>query len=326
MNYIGSKNKLAPWIFEIIQKNIDIDLTNIIFADMFAGTGQVARYFKTKVKKVIVNDLEEYSFCLNSHYIGNSIELIKPEIIIKPIESIITKNFSPASKMGRMYFSIENAMIIDGIRKEIEIKYKNKEICIQQYYWLMASLIESSDKVANTASVYGAYLKKFKESALKTLDFKLVPYEKTNQNNTIMLGDANINIKKVSGDILYLDPPYNERQYGANYHVLNKIVEFKEFNSNKITGIDKYNKSDYCKKNLVSDAFEDLIRNAEFQHIFISYNNEGLLKEEDLKNILKQFGEYKVETKKYQRFKADSQRNNYADHTLEHLHYLRKRN
>lgn len=114
MNYIGSKNKLSSWIFDTIKLNVNQELKHLVFADLFAGTGQIARYFKNHVKKVIVNDLEKYSFYLNSHYIGNSIELNEPKIIITPKEGIITKHFSPASILGRMYFTKENAMIIDG--------------------------------------------------------------------------------------------------------------------------------------------------------------------------------------------------------------------
>lgn len=325
MNYIGSKNKLSPWIFQVIKENIDKDLENIIFADIFAGTGQVSRYFKEHVKQVIVNDLENYSFCLNSHYIGNCSYMEEPVLTELPTSGIITKHFSPESPKNRMYFTVENAKIIDGIREEIETLFKDKKINKNQYYWLLASLIECADSVANTASVYGAFLKKFKKSAQKTLNFKLMPYIKTEQQNLVLQGDANQQIKNISGDILYLDPPYNARQYGANYHVLNKIVEYKDFVSDKKTGLDTYNKSDYCKKSLVADSFEDLIKNANFEYIFISYNNEGLLNEQELQKILKKFGKYKLEEKKYQRFKADSSRNAKAEHTFEHLHCLIKK-
>jgi adenine-specific DNA-methyltransferase len=324
MNYIGSKNKLSPWIFEVIKEEVNKDLKDVIFADIFAGTGQVARYFKKHVKQVIVNDLEEYSFYLNSHYIGNTEDLEEPKINISPKSGIITKHFSPGSNFNRMYYTVENAKLIDGIRSEIEDLFEKEKISQKQYYWLMASLIECSDSVANTASVYGAYLKNFKRSAIKAINFKLVPYEKTNQNNIVLQGDANVNIKNISGDVLYLDPPYNARQYGANYHVLNKIVEYKDFTTDKKTGLDTYNKSVYCRKSLVAEAFEDLISNADFKYIFISYNNEGLLSEDELKKILEKYGTYKLREKRYQRFKSDSSRNNKSDHTFEHLHCLEK--
>lgn len=325
MNYIGSKQKLAPWIKSVVEDVFNGDLKEAIFADIFAGTGQVARYFKKHVKKIIVNDLEKYSFLLNSHYIGNTIQIIEPKISTISKEGLIFNNFSPNSSLNRKYFTEYNAKIIDGIRIEIENQFDVKIIDMKQYYWALASLIEASDKVANTASVYGAFLKEFKKSALKTLDFKLVPYEITNQKNEIYQEDANKLITKISGDVLYLDPPYNSRQYGANYHVLNRIADNISFESTKITGLTDYNKSNYCKKDKVFQEFDYLIKNADFKYIFISYNNEGLIKESEFKDILKKYGQYSLYQKEYKRFKADSKRLNQSLTTFEHLHVLIKK-
>lgn len=325
MNYIGSKNKLSPWIFEIVNQTVKGNLTDKVFADIFAGTGQVARYFKDHVQKVICNDLEAYSYALNRHYVGNSRAMDKPALDIKPVSGNITNNFSPASSEERMYYTTENAQLIDGIRGEIEKQYQVGSISEDQYFWLLCSLIEAADKVANTASVYGAYLKKFKKSALAPLSFDLVDYKITDQDNEIYNDDANNLIGNISGDILYLDPPYNARQYGANYHVLNRIVENKPFTSDKKTGLIDYNKSDYCRRASVEGVFEDLIARADFEYIFISYNNEGLIPEERFKEILRAYGDYSLHLNRYRRFKADSSRNNKADHTFEHLHCLIKR-
>lgn len=325
MNYIGSKQKLAPWIKSVVEQEYKGNLTKAIFADIFAGTGQVARHFKTHVKKVIVNDLEKYSFILNSHYIGNTTQLIEPNISIIKKEGLIYNNFSPKSTLQRKYFTEENAKLIDGIRLEIETKINTGEINLNQYNWALASLIEASDKVANTASVYGAFLKEFKKSALKNLDFKLMPYEITKQTNEIYQQDANELIKKIKGDVLYLDPPYNNRQYGANYHVLNRIAENILFKSEKITGLSDYNKSNYCKKDKVFQEFDELIKNADFEYIFISYNNEGLIKETEFKEMLKKYGQYSLYKKEYKRFKADSKRLGQAPTTFEHLHVLIKK-
>lgn len=325
MNYIGSKLKLSKWIEDVVSKTYNGDIKEAVFADIFAGTGQVARTFKSKVKKVIVNDLESYSFILNSHYIGNTKEIVEPEIDIKAFEGNIYKNFTEYCIIPRKYFTIENSKLIDGIRNEIDQLLSINKINYNQYYWLLASLIEAADSVANTASVYGAFLKAYKKTALKALNFKLVPYEITNQENDVYQMDANKLVKQISGDILYLDPPYNNRQYGANYHVLNKIVENKEFTSEKLTGLTEYNKSDYCRPAIVAEVFEDLIKNADFKYIYISYNNEGLIPEKQFKEILQKYGDYELHTKEYKRFKADSKRFNQAETTFEYLHILKKK-
>lgn len=324
MNYIGSKQKLAPWIKEVVDSVYRGKLDNAVFADIFAGTGQVARYFKKHVKKVITNDLESYSFILNSHYIGNTSSIESIQITNQSKIGVISKQFSEIGDMKRKYFTKENAQLIDGIRDSIEKLLISRKITKEQYYWLMASLIEAADSVANTASIYGAYLKEYKKTALKTLNFKLVPYEITGQKNEVYQMDANELVKKISGDILYLDPPYNARQYGANYHVLNKIIENKNFKSDKITGLTDYNKSNYCKKDKVFETFENLICEAKFKYIFISYNNEGLIEEKEFENMLKKYGEYSLYKKEYKRFKADAKRPNQSPTTFEHLHVLIK--
>jgi len=88
-----------------------------------------------------------------------------------------------------------------------------------------------------------------------------------------------------------------------------------------------YKKSDYCKKDLVLKSFEDLIEQAQFKFIFLSYNNEGLMSEEQIKKTMKNYGHYQLEKQSYQRFKADKteSRKHKASQTTEYLHLLEKR-
>jgi len=322
MNYIGSKYKLSSWIKEEITKKIEPK--NKVFCDLFAGTGIIGRVFKKEVKQIISNDIEYYAYVLNRNYIANHTNLKEKLEIIEYLnnlplkEGFIYKNYcSPAN---RLYFSDENGKKIDTIRMEIE-KFRDDE---NLYYFLLASLIESADKVANTASVYGAFLKKIKNSAQKKLILEPAIYEENENEHLVFNDDANNLIKKIKGDILYLDPPYNQRQYGANYHLLNTIAEYKEFIPKGKTGLRDYQKSSYCRKNEVQKSFEELIKEADFEYIFLSYNNEGLMSEEEIKEIMSKFGKYELIKKEYQRFKADNKRNHKADKTFEYLHILRK--
>ncbi len=125
---------------------------------------------------------------------------------------------------------------------------------------------------------------------------------------------------------MYLDPPYNQRQYSANYHLLNTIALYDEFVPKGKTGMREYNRSSYCKKGEVAKSFEDLIKNADFEYIFLSYNNEGIMSEDEVRNIMSKYGRYDLVTKEYQRFKADKteNRNHKADSTFEYLHIIRK--
>jgi adenine-specific DNA-methyltransferase len=323
MNYIGSKYKLSNWIKEEINKKISIK--GKIFCDLFAGTGIIGRSVKKEVKKVIANDIEYYAYVLNRNYIGNHKNLKEKLEVIEYLNNLplrddgfIYNNYcSPAN---RLYFSDENGKKIDTIRMEIE-KFKDNE---DLYYFLLASLIESADKVANTASVYGAFLKKLKKSAQKELILEPAIYEENENKHWVFQDDANKLIEKVSGDILYLDPPYNSRQYGANYHLLNTIAEYKEFEPKGKTGLRNYYKSPWCQKGKVKVIFENLIKSANFEWIFLSYNNEGLMSEEEIRGIMSKFGKYELVKKEYQRYKADKNRVYKDDKTYEYLHILRK--
>ena len=138
--------------------------------------------------------------------------------------------------------------------------------------------------------------------------------------------DANVLIKKIQGDILYLDPPYNARQYGANYHLLNTIAEYSPFVPKGKTGLREYSRSLYCGRKTVREAFEDLIRSAHFKYIVLSYNNEGLMSLDEIKRIMSLYGRYDVVSRQYHRFRADKEqnRNHLASSTTEYLHILEK--
>jgi len=331
MNYIGSKHKLSPFLKNAIIDTVGKDLSNLVFCDLFAGTGSVGRTFKPLVKHVIANDVEFYSYVLNRNYIGNHKSLVFEERLsflnnLIALEGFVFHNYSENGNQGRLYFSEENGKKIDAIRQQIESWKNADEITEDDYYFLLASLIESADKVANTASVYGAYLKKIKKSAQKEMILKPALFTLNSNKHQVFNADSNALIKEIKGDILYLDPPYNERQYGSNYHLLNTIAKYDSFEPQGKTGLREYYRSDYCKKNEVKNSFEELIKNANFKYIFLSYNNEGLMTEDEVKSIMSIYGKYSLKTTNYQRFKADKteNRNHTATATVEYLHILEK--
>lgn len=333
MNYIGSKLKLCQnFLPETIKSVCGSDLSQKTFCDIFAGTGIVGRTFKTSVKKVISNDIEYYSYVLNKNYIENHLPLENSKELLDELNELplkndgfIFKNYCLGGSSERQYFSDENGEKIDSIRTQIETWYVENKIASNLYFFLLASLLESADKVANTASVYGAYLKKLKKSAQKEMIVEPANFELNENEHEVYNCDANLLIKKLSGDILYLDPPYNSRQYGANYHLLNTIAEYKPFVPQGKTGLPKYSRSKYCSASTVKTEFEELIKNANFKYIFLSYNNEGLMSVDDVKKIMEKYGRYDLAQTDYQRFKADSNRFNKADSTVEYLHILEKK-
>lgn len=352
MNYIGSKYSLLKYLEESIKKVVD-DKSEI-FCDLFAGTGIVGALFKKRGYKVIANDFQYYSYVLNRNIIGNhsvlSFEKLKqiiPELKTTPLEKrknkvidylndvplvqgFIYNNYclggTKNSKYQRQYFSDYNGQKCDAIRQKIEFWYKNKKIIEDEYYYLLSCLLESIDKFANTASVYGAFLKKLKKTAEKNIKLKPLEIFINDKDHEVYNSDISELIKRIKGDILYLDPPYNHRQYAANYHILETIAKYDNPIVKGKTGLRNYEsqKSLFCQKGKVKQAFKDLIMNAKFKYIFLSYNNEGLLSLEDIKDIMSLRGDYGYFTKKYSRFKADQDINRKykSNTTMEYLHYV----
>jgi len=334
MNYIGSKYSLLDFLHKTIEQVTGYkDGEHYVFADLFAGTGVVGAFYKSIGCTVIANDIQFYSYSIIKHYIENDDNNINKGLLdyfnsLEGVEGFVYKNYCIGSGSGRNYFTDENGKKCDAIRMRLEEMKIKKEISDNTYFYYLGSLVNSIDKYANTASVYGAFLKHVKKSANKS--FVLEPLKTINgPTGRVFNGNINDVIKDLKGDVLYLDPPYNARQYCSNYHVLETIARYDNPTLTGMTGLRSPDnqKSEFCSKRTVEKAFDDLIANAKFKYIFLSYNNEGLMTLDTIKKIMSKYGEYSVYTKSYRRFKADrdENRNTGVNDTIEYLHCLIKR-
>ena len=332
MNYIGSKYSLLDFIENVIE-NVSGYKTgdNCVFADIFAGTGVVGSAYKGKGAYVIANDIQYYSYVLNKHFIENVPPLnndLEPVLnSLKPLKGFIYNNYCEGSGSGRNYFTDSNGKKCDAIRTFLEEAHSSGEMGDAEYFYYLASLINSIDKYANTASVYAAFLKHIKKSAAKDFTLSLLPVI-SGQAGKVYNEDVNDLITKINGDILYLDPPYNTRQYSANYHILETIAKYDNPALRGITGLRDYEqqKSSFCSKRTASAALDTLIKNADFGYIFLSYNNEGLMSADTIRDIMSAYGKYSVFTKEYKRFKADRDENRRiaGSEVVEYIHCLKK--
>lgn len=271
-----------------------------VFADLFAGTGAVPGRFLEKNYKVIANDIQYYSYVIIRNLVeGVFKSFVEPELVkelnsLKGINGFISKNYCPELS-ERMYFSTENGKRCDAIRNEISFLYNQGKINRKQYFNLLSALINSVDKCANTTSVYGAHLKHLKKPAQKDFVFEIdkTPFENTKGKAYNM--EAEDLICQIEGDILYLVPPYNARQYSSNYHILETIARNDNPEIKGKTGIrTDSKKSCFCSKAKAPQVLEEIIKGAKFKYIFLSYNNEGIIPFETIKNIFEKYGEYQV--------------------------------
>ena len=327
MRYYGNKTKLLPFIEQVV-KNTGIN-GNSNFVDLFSGTCSVGRHFKKLGFTVVANDTLEFSYALSKTFIElneqPTFKKLKKELSVSDNEGVfdflnknndlkegfIYKNYCPNG--GRMFFSDENALRIDTDRTLFN-DWRNAELISElEYYYLLTSLLRGINLISNVSGTYGAYLKHWDKRALNPLTLQQVEIIESKNKNKAYKQDANDLIKKITPDILYLDPPYNSRQYASNYFLLELIAEGWFEQEPEIygeTGMRKYDhqKSDYASKNKALNALEDLILNStKSKCILLSYNNEGIISTNAIEQILGRIGDVQTHCENHKRYKSVNQ-------------------
>jgi adenine-specific DNA-methyltransferase len=286
MRYIGSKINLLNEIESAINP---FKSNSKVFCDIFSGTASVAKHFK-KDFEIISNDFLYFSYVIQKATIENQVEptyrnlrnrlgkdpfvyLIELDIskYVFKMPTFIHDNYSPNENSDRKYFTNENALRIDAYRQIIDSWRKEILVTELEYFYLLAGIIEATPFVSNIAGTYGAYLKSWdNRSHKKIVPIKYSVIDNLKQNKTYNI-DAGELIKIIEGDILYLDPPYNGRQYISNYHLLETIARYDSPEIKGVTGIrnDPHVSSDFCKKSKVLNAFENIVKESKFKYIEI---------------------------------------------------------
>ncbi|NBO22658.1 modification methylase [bacterium] len=325
LNYIGSKRTLIDFIKTSILSSV-ASPENLTFCDIFSGTGIVGFSLAEHFHRVVSNDMEYYSFCINNALLDCAYtDNLKTKIDAlnrlaedqkNTGQQLVVKEYTEP----RLFFTTDNARRIDVIRAEIDNMHAKEEISKPEYYFLIASLLVCCDKVANTTSVYGAFLKKFKASAEKKLILTPIHTRNCRINCTVFNQNA-VDVSFNSMDVVYLDPPYNHRQYGANYSPLNYIALYDPNVKvmNKTGLMEGYNKSDFCKKTNIKNTYNELLNKLvsnNAKYIFISYNNEGILDSNDMQELLNKFGKVELKSIEYKKYKSSKDDNK---HTVKEL-------
>jgi len=328
---IGSKYNLLPEIYKTLKKE---QIKGYSFFDVFSGSAVVGRFFK-RMFSIISNDNLYFSYVLQRALIvineypsfsnlnlNNLSRDPKRRIYqvleylnnLKGFEGFIYKHYTPASKdidgVTRKYFSIENGKKIDAIRIKIEEWFKNSYISDDEYFYLIASLLFAVQKVANISGTYGAFNKFWDPRSYKTITLKYIEIIPSKFNHKAYNEDIFNLLKKISCDVAYIDPPYNSRQYIDNYHILETIAKYDNPKIKGKTGIREHRdneKSVFCNKEDVQDAFLKLLTELKAKYVLISYNSEGLLSKNQIIQTLKEseFEKVKCYEIPYRRFKSN---------------------
>lgn len=352
MRYIGNKENLLDKIYQVMQsKNVK---GNSLF-DFFAGTTSVSKFFKKLDYQIFSSDLMYFSYVLQKAYIENNEIAIFKNILkdlafkkkslfttplitvieylnaLQPIEGFIYKNYTPAGSselnQPRMYFNDENGKKIDAIRLKIEEWKENSLISENEYFILLACLIETVPFYANISGVYATFQKKWDTRALKKIILNPIEIINNKKNNFVFNADSVNLINSIETDIIYLDPPYNQRQYAPNYHLLETIAKYDNPKIYGVGGLRNYDnqKSKFCNSKTAIEELSTILKNAKYSSIIMSYNNEGILDKDSIIKLFENYGKVYFIEFDYLRFKSNDNGENKTKKIIkEQLYVLRK--
>lgn len=333
MRYIGNKENLLDKIYQVMQtKNIQGNS----FFDFFAGTTSVSSFFKKLDYQIFSSDLLYFSYVLQKAYISNNQVLNFEKVLnkinyqsstlfasplhivveylnqIEPVEGFISQNYTPCGtselEIPRMYYSDENGKIIDAIRQKIELWKTENLINENEYFFLLACLIETVPFYANISGVYAAFHKKWDPRALKKMILRPVEFVVNSKENFTYNENSTDLLNQVEADIFYLDPPYNQRQYAPNYHLLETIAKYDNPIIKGVGGLRDYQnqKSKFCNATTAIQELNKIAKVGKFKTLILSYNTEGIMKQENIISVLEKYGKVELVEFEYLRFKSNS--------------------
>ncbi|PYP49588.1 MAG: hypothetical protein DMD39_11905 [Gemmatimonadetes bacterium] len=343
MRYLGDKARLLPFVLRTLGRGgINVGSAH----DAFAGTASVSRALKAEGWRVHSSDLLMSSYVFQRAYVvadradPSLSEMARHLSNLQPRESFISRHFSPAGgnvSEGRMYFTPANAARIDVAREELEEWKRGAKLDDDSYYLLLAAIIEGADRVANTTGVYASYMKRWQPNARRS--FEVVPElpVKGSQPAKAYLLDATDAARSIGQvDLLYIDPPYNSRQYVAYYHIPEILARGWTESGPAIRGkvgllAGEEGRSQWSHGRRVRKLFSALLSATRATYALVSFNSEGHLEPEALLSLLTKAsvdGEASHFSQQYRRYRADSDREGrhyHRDIALEHLYMVRLR-
>lgn len=353
ITYIGNKRKLLSFLGQGIKHIRNrLNQQQLSILDGFAGSGIVSRYLKRFSKILLINDLELYSFIINKCYLSNRndrdinyiwewIRYLNQNKLRKDYDKgIIETNYAPndeknIKKDERVFYTRQNARIIDNIRRMILETKKG-----QEHFFLAPLLVKASIHV-NTSGVFKGF---YKNKNTKTGQFGgkannclqrikrpiCLPIPIFSYYDCLLqffCQDINTLVEELDEvDVAYFDPPYNEHPYGSNYFMLNVIASYQLSSPlSSVSGIPQdWNHSSYNKKNTAKEALSQLLERTKAKFIMLSYNNEGLISLEEMKEIVKKFKVVVEKSQNYTVFRGSHNIQNRSKNTQEILYIIEK--
>lgn len=335
MRYLGNKESILTEISNLLESQ-GLLKDGFTFFDAFCGSGSVADHFKSYYD-IIINDNLTWSVkyakgricaptCTFDKLGFDPFEYLNTNE--NTVKGFMYRNYAP-TESARMYFTPENAGRIDYFRSQIEDWKNEKLLSEEEYCYLIACLIESVSDVSNTAGVYGSFLKKWDPRAKKRIVFSKVDSQSA-KYKSIKTYNAKIEdiIEEVECDILYLDPPYTQNQYGTQYHLLETLVLDDNPSISRVTGSRSTApmRSEWSKEFKANILFDRILAKTKAKYIVFSYNNDGLMSKDYIEAAMKRYGKAetfickKIAYKKYRNWKSQNENKHF-----EYLFFVEKK-
>jgi len=339
VRYIGNKTKLLDFIGGVLKRRgITVPgATRATAVDPFCGTASVARSLKRHGYRVVASDVLEVAHVFGRAYVqtsklpdfsalaralgskranGKSADAVVAWLNrLRPSAAFISEHFSPAGAPGRMYFTAENAGRIDAVRCALGEWRHAGLLDDDAFYLLVTALVEAADRVANTTGVYASYVKSWQPNAHRPLHLRL-PRPVPGDGSRALRADARTLVPALEPfDLLYIDPPYNNRQYPAYYHVPEIIAMGWSPEEPVLRGKvglllhDTEKRSPFTSRRKGPAALEELIATAPCRHVALSYNAEGVIPQETIARIMQEYGRrgsYYCYRRRYRRYRSDA--------------------
>jgi len=296
IKYLGSKRALLGQVTGAIRSVLPQGGT---VCDLFSGSARVGHALKGQGFRVWSNDHNAYAHTLATAYVQADRETWadKAEKVLAELSTVTPERgwFTEAFCEKARFFHPDNGARIDAMRNHIETLDLEPELKAV----VLVSLMEAADRVDSTAGIQMAYMKQWAPRALNPLQLRLpdlkpaVPLGpcKATQADSIEIAD------QIEADLVYLDPPYNQHSYLANYHCWESLILWDKPESygiaNKRVDV-KTRKSPFNSKPGIGPALSSVVERLKAPNLIVSFNDEGYLSRDELIAMLSSRGHVQV--------------------------------
>ena len=223
IKYLGSKRALLDPIAAAVRTLLP---GGGHVCDLFSGTARVGHALKGEGFRVWSNDHNAYAHTLATAYVQADREVWTERAAVvladlaatTPQAGWFTRTFCEDAR----FFHPANGARIDAMRDRIASMGLEPEL----EAIALVSLMEAADRVDSTAGVHMAYMKAWADRALKPLALRIPALQPAVAAGPCKAshGDALDIASQFDGDLVYLDPPYNQHSYLGNYHCWESLI------------------------------------------------------------------------------------------------------